>query len=220
MRIVDITGPIYSGMWHYPPPYPEVSIKEIPSPDWLPCPTYSWSFSMCCQSGTYLETSLHLDAEGPPLIEVPIEDLFMRPTAVIRVEIGAGERIEVEQVKAGAPEIHKGDVIIVDIGWGHKWRNADFIDSSPYFSHDAIYWILDQEPFIFAADTARFDSWDDPQDFFGRFFDQGVLLLAPVVNLDQIKTERGHIVTLPMKVEEACAAPTRTLFVEGWAAER
>jgi kynurenine formamidase len=218
MRIIDISGPIYSGMWHYPPPYPEVTIEEIPPPEWLAYPTYSWWFKLCCQSGTYMETSLHVDRDGPPLIDVPVQELFMRPAAVISVSAEPRSRIEVEQIVAGAPKISPGDAVIVDIGWGGKWRDQDFIEASPYFSHDAMYWILDQQPFIFAADTARFDSWEDPQEFFARFFEQGVLLLAPVVDLQQINVQRGHIVALPMKVEEACAAPCRTLFIENWEA--
>ena len=47
-------------MWHYPPPYPEVTIEEVPVPEWVPYPTYSWWLKFCCQFGTYLETSLHI----------------------------------------------------------------------------------------------------------------------------------------------------------------
>ncbi len=216
MRIIDITGPIYSGMWHYPPPYPETLIEEIPAPEWIEYPTYSWNFQMCCQSGTYLETSLHVDRDGPPLIDVPTEELFLRPAAVIRVSVEPLGRIEVEDLTSAAPEINPGEVIIVDTGWGNKWRDDDFIESCPYFSRDAMYWILDRQPFIFSADMPKFDSWEDPQEFFGRFFDEGVLLLAPVMNLAQIQADRGHIVALPMKVEQACAAPCRTLFIEDW----
>ena len=140
----------------------------------------------------------------------------MRPTAVIRVSTTPRSRIEVEQIVAGAPQINPGDAVIVDTGWGSKWRDGDFIENSPYFSHDAMYWILDRKPFIFAADTARFDSWEEPQQFFERFFAEGVLLLAPVTNLEQVRVQRGHIVALPLKIEQSAAAPCRTLFIEGW----
>ncbi len=216
MRIVDITGPIYDGMWSYPEPYPPVVVEELPIPEWIEYPTYSWSFSLGCQSGTYLETSLHVDRNGPPLVDVPVEDLFMRPAAVIRIGVEPLRRIEVEQLIEAAPQIHPGDAVIVATGWGLRWREPDFVDNCPYFSHDSMYWLLDRKPFVFSADMPRFDSWDDPQEFFGRFFDQGVLLLAPMCNLEQIRVDRGHIVALPMKVEQACAAPCRTLFIEDW----
>lgn len=219
MRIVDITGPIYSGMWRYPDPYPEVKIEEIPVPEWVEYPTYSWSFQLGAQSGTYLETSRHMDCEGPALIEIPASKLFMRPASVIRVDVKPLQPIARSQIVEAAAEIHPGDAIILCTGWGSKWRDPDFIESCPHLSREAMDWLLDREPFLIAADLPRFDSWEDPQLFFERFFDEGVLLLAPLCHCAEIQAGRGHLVALPMKVEETCAAPCRTLFIEGWDGE-
>lgn len=220
MRIVDITGPIYSGMWRYPEPYPEVKIEEIPMPEWVEYPTYSWRLCLGAQSGTYLETSRHMDPEGPALIEVPASELFMRPATVIRVEVQPLQPIERRQIIEAAGDIHPGDAIIIATGWGSKWRDADFVERCPHLSREAMDWLLDREPFLIAADMPRFDSWEDPQLFFERFFDEGVLLLAPLCHCEKIQADRGHLVALPMKVEETCAAPCRTLFIEGWDGDR
>lgn len=216
MRIVDITGPIYDGMWTYPPPYPEIKVTEVPVPEWIEYPTYSWQFQLGAQTGTYLETSLHVDRNGPPLVDIPVAELFMRPAAVINIDVAPLARIEMADIKAAAPEIHAGDAIIVNTGWGKRWREDDFVEKCPHFSRDAMYWILDHKPFVFSADMPRFDSWQEPQLFFERFFADGVLLLAPLADLEQISTTRGHIVALPMKVEETCAAPCRVLFIEDY----
>jgi len=67
---------------------------------------------------------------------------------------------------------------------------------------------------MMAGDMPRFDSWENPQHFFQRFFDMGTLLLAPLYDLDKITATRGKLVALPMRIEETCAAPCRVVFVE------
>jgi arylformamidase len=214
VRVLDITGPTYQGMWTYGPPYPDVVVEEIPQPDFIAHATYSWRFELGAQTGTYLETSLHVDRSGPQLIEVPIEKLFMFPAAVIKVEAEPLAPISREQLVAAAPEISEGEAIIVSTGWGRKWNDGDFVTNCPYFESEAMHWILDHKPWLMAGDQPRFDSWTAPQGFWDRFFGQGTLLLAPLYGLEQITVSRGKVVALPMKIAETCAAPCRVLFIE------
>jgi arylformamidase len=214
MKITDITGLTHHGMWTYGPPYPDVVVEEIPVPEWIEYPTNSWRFELGAQTGTYLETSLHLWREGPPLIDIPLESLFMRDTVVLHLRKAPDERIEVADLQACAADIRKGDAVFVDTGWDAHWEQDDFIAKCPWFSHDAMYWILDHEPFLMGGDMPRFDSWETPQGFFERFFRQGTLLLAPVTNLGQVGASRCKLIALPLKINETCAAPCRAVLVE------
>lgn len=214
MRIIDVTGPMYQGMWTYGPPYPDVIVEEIAQPDFVEYPTYSWRFELGAQTGTYLETSLHMDRSGPPLIDIPMEKLWMLPTAIIRIAVEPLAPISLDMLKSAAPELNEGEVIMIATGWGRNWRNHDFVTSCPYFEAAAMHWILDYKPYMVAGDMPRFDSWETPQLFFKRFFEMGTLLLAPLYNLDAITVSRGKLVALPMKIEETCAAPARVLFIE------
>lgn len=215
MRIIDLTGPMYHGMWTYGPPYPHVIVEEIPQPDFIEYPTYSWRFELGAQTGTYLETSLHMFPEGPQLMDIPVERLFMIPTAVIRVDVHPLKPITVAQLEAAAPPLNEGEAILVATGWADKhWHHSDMVSECPHFEGPAMHWILDHKPCMMAGDMPRFDSWQDPQHFFHRFFEMGTLLLAPVFNVGEIKADRGKLVALPMKIEETCAAPCRVLFIE------
>lgn len=214
MRLTDLTGPIYHGMWTYGPPYPDVVVEELPQPDFIAHETFSWRFELGAQTGTYLETSLHVDRGGPALIEVPMEKLFMFPIAVIQVEAEPLAPISREQLIAAAPELNHGEAILVASGWGRRWYEDDFVTNCPYFEADAMHWILDHEPWLMAGDQPRFDSWTNPQGFWDRFFGQGTLLLAPLFNVDAVTASRGKMVALPAKIEETCAAPARVLFIE------
>lgn len=214
MRIVDVTGPMYDGMWSYGPPYPDVVVEEIPQPEFIQYPTYSWRFELGAQSGTYLETSLHLFRDGPPLVAIPVEDLFMRDAAILRVPAQANQMIEAADLLACEVQMKPGDAVIVATGWDSHWHEPDFVSDCPYFSYEAMRWILDQEPFLFGGDMPRFDSWEEPQGFFQEFFRQGVLLLAPLVNLAEVRSDHVKLTALPVRIEETCAAPCRVLIVE------
>ncbi len=214
MKITDVTGPIADGMWTYGPPYPDVVVEEIPQPDFIQYPTYSWRFELGAQTGTYLETSLHMFREGPALNDIPVEDLFMRDAAILRVPRPPDYRLMAEDLEACDVEINPGDAIIVATGWDDHWNQEDFVSSCPFFSYEAMRWILDKDPFLMAGDMPRFDSWTDPQGFFHEFFEQGVLLLAPLVNLGAVTANRVKLVALPMKIEETCATPCRALIIE------
>ncbi len=214
MKVIDVTGTIANGMWSYGPPYPEVVIEEIPQPDFLEHVTYSWRFELGAQTGTYLETSLHVDRDGPALIEVAVEELMWRDTAILRVPCEPDHRIERAELEACGVAINPGDAVVVATGWESHWNAPDFVSNCPWFSYEAMRWILDHEPFVMCGDVPRFDSWTDPQGFWPEFFGQGVLLLAPLVNLGEVRANRVKMVALPMKVEESCAAPCRVVLVE------
>ncbi|MGM0492430.1 MAG: cyclase family protein, partial [Armatimonadota bacterium] len=124
------------------------------------------------------------------------------------------QRIEREDLEACGVEVRPGDAVIVATGWDSHWDEDDFVSNCPWLSYDAMRWILDREPFMMCGDMPRFDSWEDPQGFWDEFFDQGTLLLAPLVNLGAIEGDRVKLTALPLKVVESCAAPCRVVVME------
>lgn len=216
MRVIDITGTIHNGMWTYGPPYPSVRVEEIPIPAWVPYPTYSWRFELGGQTGTYIETGLHMKRGRPALIDIPIESLINRDSVVLKVpgKESSENAITVADLERCGAEIRPGDAVLVSVGRDRKWRDADYVSESPYFERAAMDWLIDRKPFLIGGDWPRFDSWRKPQKFFERFFDEGILLLAPVVNLGQVGRARVKLWVLPMKVEASAAAPARALVIE------
>jgi kynurenine formamidase len=45
-------------------------------------------------------------------------------------------------------------------------------------------------------------------------FQRRVLLLAPLVNLDQITSNRGELIALPLNLQGVSGAPCRAIFKE------
>ena len=79
---------------------------------------------------------------------------------------------------------------LIGTGWD-KRDLPDYVTHPPYFTAGAIDWVLDQQVSLLGGDTPRYDSPNDPQNFFPKFFQHDILLLAPLVNLDQVQKPRG-----------------------------
>jgi arylformamidase len=224
MAVIEISGPITSGMWHYGPPYldlpvPGVEIRQIDMPEPYRGGLFMEYVSMCSQTGTYLETAAHAIAGRETIETVPVARAWMIPTVVIHTPKGAREKVTLDDAKrsldAEGLAIEAGDCVLVRTGWDKHWSEPDtFLNHCPYISQELWFWIMDQRPSIMGADTPRADSPRDPQNFFSRFFATDILLLAPVVNLDLIHGPvKPKVVALPLALQGACASPVRAVLV-------
>jgi arylformamidase len=210
-KIIDLSGPIYDGMWTYDPPYPPVKLENIEVNSWLDYYICIQKFSMPVQQGTYFETSAHMVKDAPWTHQIPLERLFFDAVIIQAPAKEPGDAVTLQDLKDNAPEISEGEAIFVATGWDRKWREPDYVKGSPWFTHEAMDWILDYKPFLVGADTPHWENTNNPQGFFKRFFEQDTLLIAPVVNLRKIKQPRAKIIALPMNMENAMAVPCRVV---------
>jgi len=212
MAIIDITGPIYEGMWTYGPPYAPFRMQEVPPVDWVAYPTYSQNIAMNVQTGTYLETGAHMFPGMRTIDQLRPEELIL-DTHVIHIN-EKEPRSAIARVELGELEITPGNAILVCTGWGRNWESPQFLEDSPYFTAEAMDHLLSFRPALIGADLPRWDSLANPQGFFERFFRQDVLLLAPLMNLEKIGGKMGKLIVLPLPIRGACASPARAVLVE------
>lgn len=217
MPIIDISGSIEDNMWSYGDPYPAPLIKQIPPPDWLDYPVYSQTISMAVQSGTYLETAAHMDQSRMPIDQLPLERCYMIDAVSLWIPREANQPIRIADLEQALQEslieLKPGDALLVGTGWDKQWNAPNFVTDPPYFLAEAIDWVLDHQLALLGSDTPRYDSPHDPQNFFPKFFQSDILLLAPLVNLGKVGTVRGKLTALPLKIQEACASPVRALWI-------
>ena len=199
MRIIDVTGAIENGMWSYGPPYPEVVIEEIPQPDFIEHQTFSWRFELGAQTGTYLETSLHVTREGPALIEIPVEQLIGRDAAILRVPCAPDHRIEAAELEACGVPVNPGDAVIVATGWDERWNAPDFVSNCPWFSYGAMRWLLDREPFMICGDMPRFDFRGPTAGLTAGVLRRRGAAAGAAGDLGAVRADRVKLTALPLK---------------------
>jgi arylformamidase len=171
-------------------------------------------------SGTYLESGAHILENGKYLDQYSVDD-FVKPAKIIRLpRQGEKALIGASLLEVNSPEIQKGDALIIDTGWGRMWNKPGYVLQCPNVHSAAIEWVIEKEISIFGVDIPCIEaSWseDDGESkgsLLGALFARDTLLLAPLVNLDKIRGDRGTLICLPLKIKETSGAPARAIFIE------
>jgi kynurenine formamidase len=225
MPVIDVSGTIRDGMWHYGEPYldmpvPPVRVREVEFPEKYRGSIFTQVVEMCVQTGTYLETAAHVDAARETIADIPLERTWMVPTVVIHTPSEPGHKVTLNEVRRSLDDQGvspaSGDALLIHTGRDRAWDEPDrYLSEMPYMSREVMDWVIEQEPGIFGCDTPRADSPNDPQGFFGDFFATQILLLAPLVNLGAVtqSSPKPRLCVLPLRIERACASPVRAAIV-------
>ncbi len=224
-ELIDLSGPLYPGMWSYNvlaslgarlPDFAVTQLAGVRDHGFE-----AFRFELSSITGTYLETGRHMLAAGPLLSDLAPAD-FVRPAVVCHVPCKQPEElIHAAELAERCPPIQPGDALLVDCGWGNQWHAPNFVTHSPAFHHDCLPWLLEQPISILGVDVpcietarSRPDGTESAGNMLIPLFEKGILLLAPVVNLDQIRGARGELSALPLNVQNVSGAPCRATFKE------
>jgi arylformamidase len=223
MNITDLSGPLYPGMWSYNvlpgmgAPLPEFGLAKLTTVNEHGYESYQ--FDLGSLTGTYLETGAHMLDGVPMLGEMPLS-AFVRPAVVCHVPLKEPMGlIHGAELAEHCPPVEPGDALLIECGWGNHWDAPDFVTASPAFHHDCLPWLLAQPMAILGVDVpciesarSRPDGAEATGNMLLPIFQTGVLLLAPLVHLDQIRVPRGELTALPLNIRGASGTPCRAIF--------
>ena len=217
-KIIDITGEIHTGMWSYGFPYPEITVRPMTKVDWVAYNTHAEVIEgFNSQCGTYLETPAHyLGDKSYPLIDVPVSKLVDIPTVIIDLGDLSTTRTAITRQmlenNPAAAHIAEGCCILLCARWGKKWKDADYLSMSPYITLEAMEWLVAKKPFLMGSDFPTWDNVQDSQGFWDLFYNSDILMVAPVVNLEEAGQHTASLTVLPLKVEKTCCVPCRAIL--------
>lgn len=212
MRRIDLSGPIYEGMWTYGHPVPEVRIRRVASLERNGFDAHSLHLGNV--QGTCIETAAHLLPGQPTIDQVPLERFFVRAAVLQLPDKGPRELITLGELRATGVEIAPGMAAILATGWDRMWEHHRFYWDSPQLAPNAMEWLVAQRPSILGVDLTSTDSTEKPVGINKLLFGSGCMLLAPLVNLRQISRPYIDLVVLPIPVRGACGAPCRAVAIE------
>lgn len=224
MLVHDITGVIKEGMWNYEPPFPRFSMQPLGEVPWAGCEVFCEVFGgLHSQTGTYLETPAHYygSKRSYTAADIPVQKLVDIPCTVLVPDLrhldNCKERLPVTaDMLANCPEssgISSGGAILVGTGWGRYWMDERYLRLSPYFTLDAVMWLISKNPFLLGSDFPRWENFDKPQGFFPEFYARDILMLAPCVNLEKLRG-RHKLTALPLNIPGTSCIPCRAILTE------
>jgi kynurenine formamidase len=222
MKLIDLSGPIYTGMWSYGDPYPDFQLVDMKEPDWVkefsPKSQMFKGFSML--TGNYIDGPAHafgLEKEKP-MHMLPLEKIFGVEAYVLNFDIkkmpkeGNKPFLTLEMLRAYEKEpIPEGAPIILGTGWGAHWSEPDFLTGAWFLKKDACEYLAKKKPVLLGFDTASADNIDNEQGNWNILFGAGITFLAPLVNVEKIKKYKVRLFVAPLNILNTTGLPVRTL---------
>jgi kynurenine formamidase len=220
--IIEISGALEPGLWDYNSldlsgaRLPTVAVSQVASIAEHGFDAHEVTLSTL--SGTYTETGAHLIAGAPTTDQLAITDLI-RPAKVLRLgRLAPRSLIHTADLERADPGVRSGDALIIDTGWGERWNAPGYVTEAPAFSVTTLAWFLAQPFSILALDTPVMEcQWCGPADageLLRPLYERGMILIAPVVKLDQIQSSSGTLISFPLPVSGVASVPGRVVFVE------
>jgi kynurenine formamidase len=221
--LIDLSGPLYQDMWSYnglpglETRLPEFQVEQV---TWIEGTGFeSFRFTLSSISGTYLETGGHVSEGAPGLDTLPPSNFF-RPAVVCHLlRKGPRELIRRAELEASCPPVQAGDALLIECGWGAQWHSPNYVLDGPGYHPDCLPWLLEQPFSLLGVDVPCIQPpWPPPDgaQYEGNMllpvFQKGILLLAPLVNLEQVRVQRGELMALPLRIEGVSGAPCRAFF--------
>ena len=224
-KIIDLSGPLDEGLWSYNalagfrPRLPDLAVEQVATLDRDGFEAFR--FELSSLTGSYIETGRHMLAEAPLLDELSPGD-FIRPAVVCHLPgKAAGEMIHGSELVAHCPPVRQGDALLIECGWASHWQTEDFVTGSPAFHQDCLPWLLYQPFSILGVDIpciesarSRPENGEATGSMLAPIFRRGILLLAPLVNLQEVRAARGELIALPLNFRGVSGAPCRAVFRE------
>ncbi len=223
MKVIDISGPIYEGMWNYPKPLARLlkdfKLSSVRFEHGGAKYSVDVFKNMKAQTGTYIESPGRYLGENPYTVdEIPIEKLLLMDTSVLFIpyeELGIqnGKRfVSFRDLENAEKEpIPEGSAILVGTGYGRCWDRTDFFTRSWFFKLDAMEYLIEKKPFLLGTDSAEWENPHNPEGIFPVFFPANILILASCINLERIERFNVKLTVLPLKVTGSYICPVRAI---------
>jgi arylformamidase len=214
MKIVDLSGPIMTGMWSYGAPLPPVEVRPAATLE-----RDGWNghaLALHTLAGTYVEAADHLFPNRETVNDLPLERFITRAVVAQLPDKAPLEPVTAGELEAAVADDPRGAALLVATGWDAMWGRPGFVERCPYFLPEAMDWVVERGVRLLGLDVP---CAQDPRHDDGAlnrvFFAEDRLLLAPLVNLRQAGRGRQTLVALPLNIPGVCGTPVRAVLVEG-----
>jgi kynurenine formamidase len=223
MKIIDISGPVYTGMWSYADYYPRFELSAVEFEFGGEKYSVDVFKGMHAQTGTYMETpSIFGGVEGKSTVaDIPLEKLFMIDVYIFQVEhekLGVKDGLHFvskdDLIKAEKEEIPEGSAILVSSGYDKNYRKDGYAQKGWFFKKEALHYLIDKKPLLIGSDSPSWENPINPEGAFEKFYKSGILLLDPLINLKKVKNFKAKLTVLPLKIEDVAVCPVRAIIVE------
>ena len=167
-------------------------------------------------SATHMDAPLHFIENGHDIASIPIEKCVGKVTCVNLRHKSAGSIVDVSDIK----NIVVTSRMLFVFSWYKYWKTDLYYHRFPYFSLDAIKYLLKGGMKFMAMDTPSPDASSaitekDDSPNHKVLLSHNTIIVEYLANTDKIDfSKRYEIIALPLKIYDADGSPSRVILRE------
>lgn len=172
------------------------------------------SYLLGSHTGTHIDAPRHFVNNGRCIDEISVQDLCGEITIVDLCRFGRGKVIQVTDIAS----IAVTSKMLFVFGWCKYWNTEQYYREYPYFSNEAIRFLIEKGLTFMAMDTPSPDPVKDihlKEESMNHklLLQHNVILLEYVTNTNLINFNNQYeIIALPLKIMGGDGAPCRAIL--------
>jgi kynurenine formamidase len=209
-KLIDLSHRIYDGL---------ITYKGLPAPiicDYLSREqsqnVYGENYQvqigkieMVTNTGTYLDSPFHFDAQGDDLAELSL-DMLADLTAVV---VDASDKIEVGVEFFRDLDVF-GKAVLVKTNWSKHWNTEQYFENHAYLTEEAALLLVEGGAKLVGIDSHNIDDTRGKlRPVHKHLLGNNVLICEHMTNLDKLTTSDIRFFAVPPKITGAGTFPVR-----------
>ena len=214
MKIIDLSFEIENGIPNCGTPWHQtVKVEQMGTIDTVGRNTHS--ILLGSHSGTHMDAPYHFIKGGSTIESTPLETLYGPISVIDFSKFKAGDVVQYDDVK----NLKVTERMLFRFDWFKHWRTGDYYKEFPFFSEEAVSFLIANGIKLLAMDTPSPDnmkninSIDSPNH--KAFLSKSIVIIEYLNNTDQIDLAKKHtLVALPLKIKGGDGSPSRVILFE------
>lgn len=215
MRIIDLTFEIEQGMptcgmpWHE-----QVEVRHLGELELVGRNTHAVTFGS--HTGTHMDAPYHFIENGATIDQLDVANLCGKITVADFWDVPAGYEVS----KSDVEKLNISEKMLFVFGWYRKWKTEEYYKNFPYFSEEAIEYMLARGLQFLAMDTPSPDNGNaigqkDDSPNHKKLLKNGVVIVEYLNNTKEVLRDCGYEITaLPLKIAGSDGSPCRVIVKE------
>ena len=202
MDIIDLTYVIENGMMVYP------GTKELVINESNTIEKDGFKekvIEFCSHTGTHIDAPSHMNIQGKNLDEFEVSKFIGK---ALLLDINEQDRIiKYEE------DIKKVDFIIFKTGYEKYWGNDKYFKDYPCLDIEVVKYLMKFNLKGLGFDAISIDPVDSEFENHNILFDNNMIIIENLYNLDKISKKFFQLYVLPLKIKDADGSPVRAIGI-------
>ena len=200
MKYIDLTHAIENNM----PVYPGTASLEMRPANTIEKDGFREKIiTFCSHTGTHMDAPSHMLANGKNLDDYQCSK-FIGKALLMDIK-------DERNIKNYEKQLETVDFVIFKTGWAKYWHQPKYFENYPCISRETTDYLVGFNLKGIGFDAISIDPIDSKFENHNIIFENDMIIIENLTNLETIDQEIFELVVLPLKIKEADGSPIRAI---------